>query len=75
MLRDQRIGTPRDMPNLYGDGALAEVPLSELPTDPQQLGALLIEAHKDGRWTPGGSWHPLLEGKSSTTCCGTSCCC
>ena len=33
----------------------------DLPTDPQQLGTLLIEAHKDGRWTPGGSWHPLLE--------------
>ena len=49
------------MPNLYGDGPLAKVPLSELPTDPQQLGTLLIEAHQDGRWTPGGSWNPLPE--------------
>ena len=32
---------------------------SELPTDPQQLGTLLLEAHQDGRWTPGGSWNPL----------------
>jgi hypothetical protein len=47
------------MPNLYGDGALAKVPLSKLPTDPAQLGALLIDAHRDGRWTPGGSWQPL----------------
>jgi hypothetical protein len=61
MLRDQRIDTPDDMPNLYGDGPLAKVPLSELPTDPAQLGALLIDAHKDGRWTPGGSWNPLAE--------------
>lgn len=59
MLADRRLETPKDMPNLYGDGALAEVPLSELPTDPAQLGALLIDAHRDGRWTPGGSWRPL----------------
>jgi hypothetical protein len=56
------IRTPGSMPNLYGDGPLAKVPLSELPTDPQQLGTLLIEAHQDGRWTPGGSWNPLPEG-------------
>jgi hypothetical protein len=47
------------MPNLYGDGPLAEAPLDELPTDPRQLGTLLLEAHKDGRWTPDGSWNPV----------------
>jgi hypothetical protein len=51
--------TPKDMPNLYGDGPLAKVPLRELPTDPQQLAKLLVEAHKDGRWTPGGGWNPV----------------
>jgi hypothetical protein len=59
VLRPMRLQTPEDMPNLYGDGPLAKVPLSELPTDPARLGALLIDAHKDGRWTPGGSWNPL----------------
>jgi hypothetical protein len=59
MLDDRRLDTPKDMPNLCSDGALAKVPLSELPTDPAQLGALLIDAHRDGRWTPGGSWQPL----------------
>jgi hypothetical protein len=62
VLAARDIRTPGNMPNLYGDGPLAEVPLSELPTDPQQLGTLLIEAHQDGRWTPGGSWNPLPEG-------------
>jgi hypothetical protein len=62
VLAARDIRTPQSMPNLYGDGPLAEVPLSELPTDPQQLGKLLIEAHQDGRWTPGGSWSPLPEG-------------
>jgi hypothetical protein len=62
MLAARDIRTPGSMPNLYGDGPLAKVPLSELPTDPQQLGTLLIEAHQDGRWTPGGSWNPLPEG-------------
>ena len=62
MLAARDIRTPGSMPNLYGDGPLAKVPLSELPTDPQQLGKLLIEAHQDGRWTPGGSWNPLPEG-------------
>jgi hypothetical protein len=47
--------------HLYGDGPLAKAPLNELPTDPKQLGALLLDAHKDGRWTPGGSWNPLLQ--------------
>jgi hypothetical protein len=51
--------TPRDMPNLYGDGPLAKVPLSDLPTEPEALGKLLLEAHEDGRWTPGGSWNPV----------------
>jgi hypothetical protein len=50
--------TPKDMPNLYGDGPLAKVPLEDLPTDPDELGKLLVEAHKDGRWTPGGGWDP-----------------
>ena len=62
VLAARDIRTPGNMPNLYGDGPLAEVPLSELPTDPQRLGTLLIEAHQDGRWTPGGSWNPLPEG-------------
>jgi hypothetical protein len=55
MLAARDIRTPGSMPNLYGDGPLAKVPLSELPTDPQQLGTLLIEAHQDGRWTPGNT--------------------
>jgi hypothetical protein len=55
--RDLR--TPRDMPNLYGDAALARVPLSELPTDPKALAALLLAAHEDGRWTLAGGWNPL----------------
>jgi hypothetical protein len=62
VLAARDIRTPGSMPNLYGDGPLAKVPLSELPTDPQQLGTLLIEAHQDGRWTPGGSWDPLPQG-------------
>jgi hypothetical protein len=62
LLAARDIRTPGNMPNLYGDGPLAKVPLSELPTDPQKLGTLLIEAHQDGRWTPGGSWDPLPEG-------------
>jgi hypothetical protein len=58
-LKPMDITTPKDMPNLYGDGSLAEVPLNELPTDPQQLAKLLVEAHEDGRWTPGdGRWDP-----------------
>ena len=59
ILQARTIQTPGSMPNLYGDGSLAEVPLDQLPTDPQQLGTLLLEAHRDGRWTPGGSWNPL----------------
>jgi hypothetical protein len=62
MLAARDIRTPESMPNLYGDGPLAKVPLSRLPTNPQRLGTLLIEAHQDGRWTPGGSWNPLPEG-------------
>ena len=27
----------------------------------RKLGKLLIEAHQDGRWTPGGAWNPLPE--------------
>jgi hypothetical protein len=61
VLAGRTLDAPGSMPNLYGDGALAEVPLDELPTDPQQLGTLLLEAHKDGRWTPGGSWAPLPD--------------
>ena len=53
--------TPADMPNLYGDGPLARVPLAELPTDPAKLADLLLAAHKDGRWTPGGGWDPAPE--------------
>jgi len=55
--RDLR--TPRDMPNLYGDAALAKVPLSELPTEPKALAALLLAAHEDGRWTLSGGWNPI----------------
>jgi hypothetical protein len=61
LLAPRTIQTPGGMPNLYGDGSLARVPLDQLPTDPQQLGTLLIEAEKDGRWTPGGSWDPLPD--------------
>ena len=43
-------------------GALYKVPLDQLPTDPEQLGTLLLQAHEDGRWTPGGSWNPLPSG-------------
>ena len=46
------------MPNLYGDGPLARVPLRDLPTDPAKLADLLLAAHRDGRWTPGGGWDP-----------------
>jgi hypothetical protein len=59
ILGARTLEAPGSMPNLYGDGALAAVPLAELPTDPVKLGTLLLEAHKDGRWTPGGSWDPL----------------
>jgi hypothetical protein len=55
------ISTPHDMPNLYGDGPLARVPLNELPTDPAKLAALLVAAHKDGRWTPDGAWNPAPD--------------
>jgi hypothetical protein len=61
VLAPRDLTTPRDMPNLYGDGALAKVPLQDLPTDPGALGKLLVEAHKDGRWTPGGGWNPLAD--------------
>jgi hypothetical protein len=53
--------TPQDMPNLYGDGPLAQAPLSELPTDPTRLADLLLAAEKDGRWTPGGGWDPAPD--------------
>jgi hypothetical protein len=61
VLADRDFTTPDDLPNLYGDGALADVPLSELPTDPDRLGKLLFEAQKDGRWTPGGGWDPVAD--------------
>jgi hypothetical protein len=47
-----------DSPYSYADeGALAEVPLDELPTDPQRLYDLLVAAYKDLRWGR-GSWAP-----------------
>jgi hypothetical protein len=58
VLKPYDMTTPKDMPNLYGDGPLAKAPLKDLPTDPDQLSKLLVEAHKDGRWTPGGGWDP-----------------
>jgi hypothetical protein len=61
VLADRDFRTPEDMPDLYGDGALADVPLSELPTDPDRLGRLLFEAQRDGRWTPGGGWDPAAD--------------
>jgi len=61
LLAPRDISTPGDMPNLYGDGPLAQAPLSELPTDPAQLADLLLKAHKDGRWTPGGGWDPAPD--------------
>jgi len=58
-LKPHDISAPDDMPNLYGDGALADVPLSELPTDPKQLYDLLVAANQDLRWSPGnGHWAP-----------------
>ncbi|MDA0164005.1 hypothetical protein OM076_27280 [Solirubrobacter ginsenosidimutans] len=62
VLAGRTLEAPGGMPNLYGDGALYKVPLDQLPTDPEQLGTLLLQAHKDGRWTPGGSWDPLSSG-------------
>ena len=62
ILQPRTLEAPGSMPNLYGDGALYKVPLDQLPTDPEQLGTLLLQAHKDGRWTPGGSWDPLPSG-------------
>jgi hypothetical protein len=53
--------TPHDMPNLYGDGPLATVPLDELPTDPVALAALLVDAEADGRWHLTGGWEPLPD--------------
>jgi hypothetical protein len=61
MLATRDLSTPADMPNLYGDGPLARVPLSELPTNPGRLADLLLAAHTDGRWTPGGGWDPAPE--------------
>lgn len=55
------IQTPRDMPNLYGDAALAKVPLADLPTDADALASLLLESHEDGRWTLYGGWDPVPE--------------
>jgi hypothetical protein len=46
---------------LYGDAALAKVPLSELPTEPKALAALLLAAHEDGRWTLNGGWNPVHD--------------
>jgi hypothetical protein len=50
-----------DSPYQYADeGPLAKMPLAELPTDPQRLYDLLVDAYKDLRWG-GGSWasgHP-----------------
>jgi hypothetical protein len=58
-LRPHDISAPGDMPNLYGDGPLAEVPLDTLPTEPRSLYDLLVAAYKDLRWARGGgTWAP-----------------
>jgi hypothetical protein len=53
LLKPHDMLAPGDMPNLYGDGALANVPLSELPADPTQLYDLLVAANQDLRWSTG----------------------
>ena len=45
---------PSTAPLEIGDGPLANVPLAQLPTDPERLAALLDAATRDGRWAPGG---------------------
>jgi hypothetical protein len=58
-LQPHDMRAPGDMPNLYGDGPLAEVPLSELPTEPQALYDLLAASNQDLRWSPGNAkWAP-----------------
>jgi hypothetical protein len=58
-LKPHDMRAPGDMPNLYGDGPLANVPLSELPTEPQALYDLLVASNQDLRWSPGNpSWAP-----------------
>ena len=58
MLGARTIETPGDMPNLYGDGAWPKVPLTSCRPTRGSSATLLLDAHKDGRWTPGG-WNPL----------------
>jgi hypothetical protein len=46
----------------YGDGALAHVPLADLPTDPDALLRLLTDAEHDLRWGPPGAAAEKLFG-------------
>jgi hypothetical protein len=58
-LKPHDMSAPGDMPNLYGDGPLANVPLSELPTEPHALYDLLVASNQDLRWSPGQPhWAP-----------------
>jgi hypothetical protein len=58
-LKPHDMSAPGDMPNLYGDGPLAEVPLSKLPTEPQALYELLVASNHDLRWSSGNVvWAP-----------------
>jgi hypothetical protein len=58
-LKPHDMRAPGDMPNLYGDGPLAEVPLTRLPTEPQALYDLLSASNQDLRWSPGNAvWAP-----------------
>jgi hypothetical protein len=58
-LEPHDVRAPGDEDNLYGDGPLAEVPISELPTEPQALYDLLVSSNQDLRWSPGNAhWAP-----------------
>jgi hypothetical protein len=58
-LKPHDMRAPGDMPNLYGDGPLAQVPLSRLPAEPRALYDLLSASNQDLRWSPGNAvWAP-----------------
>jgi hypothetical protein len=49
---------PYDGDYRYGDGPLARVPFSAIPSDAAAAGALLEAAIRDGRWLPDPDPHP-----------------
>jgi hypothetical protein len=49
---------PYDGDYRYGDGPLARVPFSAIPSDAAAAGALLEAAIRDGRWLPERNAHP-----------------